>query len=90
MPLNKYPDQPEETVCQGCRLFDTKPETIAEEIEEHFYAALNLAEIERCGGRFAYPDGLSLAEWNSLKALTRGREKAERLDREREKKKARK
>jgi len=53
------------------------------------YLALELSEIERGGAKFIYPDGLAATEWASLRGLTRGREKAESMRQERERKEER-
>ncbi len=51
--------------------------------------ALELSEVERSGGKFAYPDALSALEWACLIGLTRGKDGAESLKRERERKEER-
>ena len=85
MPLNRYlENQSEEEICRGCRLLPTKPEAIAEDLEPFVYLALSLAELERSGAKFEYPDALSPLEWDALRGLTRGRERAESLRQERE------
>jgi hypothetical protein len=85
MPLNRYlENQTEDEICKGCRLLPTKPEAIREELAGFIYQALNLAELERGGAKFEYPDGLSPVEWDVLRGLVRGRERAESLRQERE------
>lgn len=49
--------------------------------------AMNLSEVERIGGKFDYPDGLTAVEWETLRGLARGREKAEAMRQKRERKK---
>jgi hypothetical protein len=51
--------------------------------------ALDLSELERSGAKFIYPDGLAAPEWGALRGLTRGRERAEGLKQERERKEER-
>lgn len=89
MPLNRYTQQPEESVCQGCNLVDTKPEGIPEEIASFVQITLQISEIERSGGTFAYPDALSSLEWACVCGLTRGRERAQGLSDERDRKERR-
>lgn len=89
MPLNKYPETPEGDVCKGCKFYPTKPERIPEELWPHVAAALNLSELQRSGATFAYPDSLTGAEWAALSGLTRGRDKADKLQRGRDRKKPR-
>lgn len=85
MPLNRYGEsQSEEEICRGCRLLPTKPEAVPEELAGFVYMALELAEIERAGAKFEYPGALIPLEWNLLRGLTRGRERAENLRQERE------
>ncbi len=55
-----------------------------------FNAALELSELERSGARFIYPTGLRVFQWEALRALTRGRDRAEALEKQREKKKKKK
>ncbi|MCC6328999.1 MAG: hypothetical protein IT174_10815 [Acidobacteria bacterium] len=52
-------------------------------------AALVLTELERSGAKFLYPDALTAAEWASLAGLQRGRDRAEGLQAERDRKKRR-
>lgn len=85
MPLNRYGEsQPEEEICRGCRLLPTKPEAVPEDLAGFIYLALELSEIERAGAKFEYPGALAPLEWNLLRGLTRGRERAENLRQERE------
>lgn len=85
MPLNRYlENQTEDEICRGCRLLPTKPEAIPEDLAGFIYLALNLAEIERGGAKFDYPGALSVVEWEVLRGLTRGGERAESLRQERE------
>lgn len=85
MPLNRYlENQAEDDICRGCRLLPTKPEAVPGELAGFIYLALGLAELERGGAKFDYPGGLSPVEWESLRGLTRGRERAESLRQERE------
>lgn len=51
--------------------------------------AISLSEVQKVGGTFAYPDGLTALEWECLKGLKRGNDKAEskRQVRDRKKKK---
>jgi hypothetical protein len=85
MPLNRYlENQTEDEICRGCRLLPTKPEAIPEDLAGFIYLALNLAELERGGATFDYPGALSPVEWEVLRGLTRGRERAENLRQERE------
>ena len=79
MPLNKYPDVEEETVCKGCPLFATKPEAVPEDLAEYVGCALSLSELKRGGARFDYPNGLAAFEWASLNGMTRGGDRAESL-----------
>jgi len=67
----------------------TKPEAIPDEIREFVGIALTLDEVHDIGGRFNYPDGLSIVEWNALRGLKRGRTMAQKLKEAREKKKPR-
>ena len=87
MPLNKYTEADEAAICTGCRFFPTKPERIPKEIWPHAAAALNLSELTRSGATFSYPHSLTAAEWASLSGLQRGRDKADKLQRERDRKK---
>lgn len=87
MPLNRYiENQTEEAICAGCRLLPTKPEAVPEELQGFIYLALSLSELERAGAKFEYPDALSPLEWDALRGLVRGRERAENLRQERERK----
>lgn len=86
-PLNKYPGQEEESVCKGCALLPTKPENIPEELWPHVAAALNLSELNRLGATFSYPHSLTAVEWASLSGLQRGRDKADKLQKDRDRKK---
>jgi hypothetical protein len=85
MPLNRYAaTQTEDEICRGCRLLPTKPEAIPGELQEFIYLALSLSELERAGAKFDYPGALSPLEWDLLRGLVRGRERAENLRQERE------
>lgn len=87
MPLNRYiENQTEDEICRGCRLLPTKPEAVPEELQGFIYLALSLSELERAGAKFDYPDALNPLEWEALRGLTRGRERAENLRQERERK----
>lgn len=59
-------------------------EAIPEEILEFVGIALELTELEKSNARFDYPDALSPLEWNCLRGLTRGRDRAESLKQERD------
>lgn len=87
MPLNRYPDQDEEATCKGCKLLKTKPENIPDDLAPFVARAIDLSEIEHIGGRFDYPDALEAVEWEALRALSRGRDKADSLKRKRDKQK---
>lgn len=85
MPLNRYSaTRTEDEICRGCRLLPTKPEAVAEELQGFIYLALSLSELERAGAKFDYPGALSPLEWDALRGLVRGRERAENLRQERE------
>ncbi len=87
MPLNKYLSaRPEEEICRGCKFFPTKLEAVPEKIAEAVAVALEFSEIERGGGCFQYPDALTPAQWACSRALTRGRERAENLKADRDRK----
>lgn len=90
MPLNKYPDRPEDEVCGGCRLLPTKSEAMPPDIATHAADALTLSELTRSGASLSYPHSLSAAEWAGLRGLTRGSERAESDRRKREEKKNKK
>ena len=68
--------------CLGPMLF--------EPFAEHVAAALGLAELQRGGAAFAYPNGLTPLEWATLNGLTRGKDRAEGLKADRDRKEARK
>jgi hypothetical protein len=89
-PLNRYPDQDTEIVCNGCPLVKTKPERIPEELIESVATAYHLAELKANGARFEYPDGLSPFEWMALSALGRGQSRAREHDRKLREQKKRK
>lgn len=89
-PLWKHPDVPEDEVCRGCPFLATKPEAVPPDIAEHVAAALGLAELQRGGAAFAYPNGLTPLEWATLNGLTRGKDRAEGLKADRDRKEARK
>jgi hypothetical protein len=85
MPLNRYiENQTEDEICRGCRLLPTKPEAVPDELQGFIYLALSLSELERAGAKFDYPGALSPLEWDALRGLVRGRERAENLRQERE------
>lgn len=85
MPLNRYLEgRTEDEICRGCRLLPTKPEAAPQELQGFIYLALSLSELERGGAKFDYPDALSPLEWDALRGLVRGRERAENLRQERE------
>lgn len=77
----------EERICRGCPLLKTKPETVPQELIGLVAIATNLSEVERIGGRFDYPDGLTILEWECLRAISRGRDRAEGLRQKRDRKK---
>lgn len=52
-------------------------------------AAISLTEIQKVGGVFTYPDGLTALEWECLKGLKRGNDKAESKRQARDRKKKR-
>jgi hypothetical protein len=89
MPLNKYRERSESEICAGCKFFPTKPEAVPDEILAAVGVAAELAEIERGGAKFAYPDALSPFEWASLRGLTRGKDRAETMKNERERREKR-
>ena len=78
-PLSKYEDADVESICGGCKLRDSKPESIPDELIFHFTSALRLERVYEMGGRFQYPDGLTPLEWEILDALKTGRSQAEKL-----------
>ena len=84
-PLNRYADD-EETVCGGCNLQPSKPESLDERSAAAAGDALALAELQRSGATFAYPNALTPAEWSMIAAVTRGLDRAETLRQERERK----
>lgn len=88
-PLNKYADQDEESVCGGCSLVDSKPENIDKALIPHVATAIGLSEIQKVGGTFQYPDGLTALEWECLKGLKSGNDKAESKRQARDRKKKR-
>jgi hypothetical protein len=45
--------------------------------------AMDLDELRRCGATFQYPDGLTAAEWASLKAYGRAMDEVRRRARKR-------
>lgn len=57
------------------------------ELIEFVATAVNLDEIEQVGGKFTYPDGLTTIEWECLRGLKRGRNKADKLKQKRDAKK---
>lgn len=89
MPLNKYSGKSEADVCSGCKFLPTKPEAVPSELAESVAIALELSELQNSSATFAYPDALSPLEWNCLRGLSRGRERAERLKAGRDKRKHR-
>lgn len=91
MPLNKYGDgKPEDEICKGCRFYPTKTEAAPEAIADRIATALNLSELQRSGASFMYPDGLTAVEWCCLSGLTRGRDRADGLQKQRERQEQRK
>lgn len=50
-------------------MLPTKPGTEPRELLPAIQLAAELNEVEICGGRFAYPNGLSIWEWVALKAV---------------------
>lgn len=91
MPLKKFEGngQSEDEICGGCRLFDSKPEATPHHLIEYVNIALNLSQIERGGGRFAYPQALAPLDWACLTGLTQGRDRADGLRSDRERKERR-
>ena len=87
MPLWKYTDTDEADVCKSCPLVATKPEAIDEQLMPFIAMAIDLAEVRTIGGRFAYPDALTIVEWAALRSLQRGQDKAKELSDKREAKK---
>jgi hypothetical protein len=77
--LAKYVSSDTATVCGGCKLKATKPEAIADKLVEFVALAAKLDGVKEDGGRFSYPDGLTLTEWTCLEGLRRGRNRAEKL-----------
>lgn len=51
--------------------------------------ALSLAELNRSGATFAYPNALTSAEWSMIAGVTRGIERAEGKRQEKDRKKKR-
>ena len=68
-PLNKYGGD-EDTVCGGCSLRPSKPETLGERYAAMADEALSLAELNRSGATFAYPNALTSAEWSMIAGVT--------------------
>lgn len=68
----------------------TKPENVPEKLTDAMSLALGLMEIQRAGAAFAYPTALSKLEWAALAGLQRGRDRAEALRAERDRREARK
>lgn len=87
MPLWKYTDDDEADVCKSCPLVATKPEAIEARLVPFIAMAIDLAEVRAIGGRFAYPDALSVIEWAVLRSLQRGQDKAKQLSDQRDAKK---
>ncbi len=93
MPLNRYAEDEETTeeeICKGCRFYPTKPEAVPREIGFFVSAALEFSEIESSGGRYAYPDALPPIDWATMEGLARGRNRANSLQGDRERKDKRK
>lgn len=86
-PLAKYEGGDLESICGGCPLKGSKPESVAEELRPFVTAGFELQELKSAGARFEYPDGLQSWEWMSLIALGRGKAKADKTDRKRKEKK---
>lgn len=61
-------------------------EAVSDDIMEFVGIALDLTELEKSNAAFAYPDALTPLEWHCLRGLTRGRDRAESLKQERERK----
>lgn len=76
-PLNRYEGSDPETVCLGCPLVATKAEALDPQILQFAEAATRLAELNRGGAQFDYPNALTAAEWAAIAGLTRGRERAQ-------------
>jgi hypothetical protein len=89
-PLNRYPDEETDTVCNGCPLLKSKPERIPDELLEGVATGFHLAEIKANGAAFAYPESLTPFEWMALAALNRGRSRAQEQDRKLREQKKRK
>jgi hypothetical protein len=73
MPLFKYPYEPIEQTCGGCKLKETKPGTQPRELMDAMMTAIDLDNLKECGAVFTYPDGLTSYQWTCLKALSAGR-----------------
>lgn len=65
----------------------SKPESTPDWLVPFVSMAIDLSEVQSIGGRFSYPDGLTAVEWESLKALNRGRGEADTLAKKRDEKK---
>ena len=61
-------------------------EAIPEKILDYIGIALDKTELEKSNATFLYPDALSPLEWHCLRGLTRGRDRAESLKQERDRK----
>lgn len=85
--MAKYAGQDEDEVCGSCRFLPTKPEAVPSELIEFVGAALDFAEMQRGGSTFAYPDALTLSDWAAIRGLQRGRDQAEMMRSDRERKK---
>ena len=66
-----------EFICSQCPVKITKPGNEPAAYREDVLSALELDEYRECGATFEFPDGLTEREWSALKALRRGRGKAE-------------
>lgn len=79
-PLAKYPNDPAETVCNGCRLRDTKPGNVPRELAGWLTFALDCDAAKEMGAAFQYPDAFAPMEWAALRALYQGRGEARQRD----------
>lgn len=87
MPLQKYSGESEESICSGCKFLPTKPESVPDEIGWAVANSFELAELQAAEAKFNYPDSLSAFDWVCLRGLTRGRERAKKLQEKRDEKK---
>ncbi len=64
-------------MCGDCAVRITKPGNEPPLYREDVLTALELDEYRECGAVFEFPDSLTEREWAAVKALRRGRGKAE-------------